>query len=206
MKLWTIQSLERWQRLEREGVLRAYRFEPEFYCTPVFEWMRQQLRNRVGPPPDEGLYPIWAWYQWSNAKARRPDLRFSGHRSRGERAVRMEIGVASDDVLLSDFSLWHFPLNLSPIPEQAEDEESDDMFEKRLQEAGFNRPISFDDFESVMQHAELGPSFRKSWEKIFDLDWCCPGLSDPKDGKRIQAVFWELRRENVRCVDFFTAR
>lgn len=207
MKLWTIQSMERWQRLQRDGVLRAHRFDAEFYCQPIYEWMRQKLVERVGTPPVEGLYPLWAWQQWTNARAPRPDLRCAGHFPRGTRAVRIEFELEPDQILLSAFSLWHFPLNLSPIPEEAlTDDEDFDKFDVELEDAGFPRPIDWTTFESLMKHPQLGAIFRKSWEKIFDLDWHYPELSEPRHLKSIQGVFWELRKENIGHVDFFTAR
>jgi hypothetical protein len=33
-----------------------------------------QMTIRIGEPPEQGIFPIWAWYQWSGAK-KKPDLR-----------------------------------------------------------------------------------------------------------------------------------
>lgn len=46
---------------------------------------------------------------------------------------------------------------------------------------------------------------KKSWARIFDLDWHEPYINHPKNERMIQAVFWELRLENVLEVEHFTA-
>ena len=59
--------------------------------------------------------PIWAWYQWEGSR-RKPDLRASGYLPKGEPGVRLELRVADDRVLLSDFDLWHYVLNYWYLP------------------------------------------------------------------------------------------
>jgi hypothetical protein len=203
MKLWTIQSVQRWERLRQHGVLRARRFDSEFYCKTVYDWMRRELTRRVGASPASGVFPLWAWYQWSSIDRRRPDLRCSGHANRGTRAVRLEIELADERVLLSDFSLWHFPLNCSPVPESEEDL---DRFDEELRAFGYRPPLGWEEFDKAMQHPDLAARVEKSWERIFDLDWCREGIADPRDRKQIQAVFWELHLQDVCRADHFTAR
>ena len=45
-----------------------------------------------------------------------------------------------------------------------------------------------------------------SWERIFDLDHWTPGWDTPPEEQSIQAVFWELRLEQVRKVRHFIAK
>ncbi len=69
-----------------------------------------QMQIRLGEPPAGVTYPIWAWYQWQDAKRRLPDLRCRAHLGKGEVGVRIEFTKPAGQILLSDFDLWHLPL------------------------------------------------------------------------------------------------
>ena len=108
MRLWTIQGIELYEQLVKEGVT---------YCTKpawgdeenfmyAYHWMAEQMRKRIGEPPIEGIeYPLWAWYQYDSAKKNKP--------SRSPLDVKegisayMEIEIPDNEVLLSDFCNWH---------------------------------------------------------------------------------------------------
>ena len=45
-----------------------------------------------------------------------------------------------------------------------------------------------------------------SWDRIFDLDWVDEEITHPFDKKSIQATFWQLHFDQIRDVQFFTAR
>ena len=65
MKLWTIQHKAAYEEMLRTGVLRAnsaYIFE-EFF-RDSYDWMVEQMKKRIGNPPDGVELPVWAWYQW----------------------------------------------------------------------------------------------------------------------------------------------
>jgi hypothetical protein len=49
-------------------------------------------------PPNGIKYPIWAWFQWSSEKHRKPDLRCSGFGNKGEKMVRLTIDVNDKEV------------------------------------------------------------------------------------------------------------
>ena len=144
------------------------------------------MKQRIGPPPEQVTYPVWALYQ-QDGKHRKPDLR----RERwdvgcnGERFACLEIEIPDREVLLSDLDVWCIILNDGLL--------SDTEQEDRCLEA---------------QYEALSPSEKrrmkeKNWERVFDLsplntDWM-------RRGYDIQATFWELRLEQVRDVRFFRA-
>ena len=144
------------------------------------------MKQRIGPPPEQVTYPVWALYQ-QDGKHRKPDLR----RERwavgcnGERFACLEIEIPDREVLLSDLDVWCIILNDGLL--------SDTEQEDRFLEA---------------QYEALSPSEKrrmkeKNWERVFDLsplnnDWM-------RRGYDIQATFWELRLEQVRDVRFFRA-
>ncbi|HEY9787561.1 MAG TPA: DUF3841 domain-containing protein [Candidatus Obscuribacterales bacterium] len=198
MKLWTIQSLARWERLQRDGVLQASRFDSELFNPSAYLWMTDELKKRVGEPPEGAAVPLWAWYQWQGTTRARPDLRARAHVEKGEKAVRLEIEVPDHQVLLSDFQLWHIPLNSGVL---ARTEAEVDAFDAELAKAG----LAFKMAEALMD-PDFGPRIRKGWELIFDLEFSDPYFTCPMEEKSIQAVFWQLRLEQVRAVTHFSGR
>ncbi|MDZ7840387.1 MAG: DUF3841 domain-containing protein [Gammaproteobacteria bacterium] len=108
--LWTIQTEPAVRRMERTRMLRGdgRRIWPAH--RRAFQWMNEQMRRRLGPPPRGSRYPVWAWKVY-DSDSPRPDLRCVAHLPRGTRGARLEIDVPDERVLLSDFMRWHSVLN-----------------------------------------------------------------------------------------------
>lgn len=198
MTLWTIQSLPAWAELQRQGVLRATtRNATETAWLPAYRWMTQQMRSRIGPPPETDSQPIWAWYQWHGAR-RMPDLRYRGHLPEGETGVRLKLEFPAQRALLSDFSLWHHVLNYWHLPPSIAE---GDAFESDLASLGLSyftqKPLP-----DETNHRRIV----QSWERIFDLDWYAPEISAPTEDKSIQGTMWEIALDQVRECRHFTAR
>ena len=198
MTLWTIQSLPAWQELQETGFLRASRHNIcEHPWRSAYRWMTDQMHLRIGPPPEDDCTPIWAWYQWDGS-TKRPDLRSRGHLPPGEPGVRIEFNCSHDAALLSDVSLWHFGRNYSYLPASEADSE---RFESELTA----RRLSFYDQKPLPDHA-YHRRIVGSWERIFDLEWCEPDLSEPREQKSIQATLWELTLQQVTECQYFVGR
>ena len=187
MILWTCQEEAVYRQLQETGVYRCdLNLSSMKDCREKYDWLVRQMKQRIGPPPEQVTYPVWAIYQQSD-KHRKPDLR----RERwefgcdGERFACIEIEIPDRDVLLSDLDVWCIILNDGLL--------SDTEQEDRCLEA---------------QYEALSPSEKrrmkeKNWERVFDLS---PLNSDwMRRGYDIQATFWELRLEQVRDVRFFCA-
>lgn len=113
MRLWTTQNVGFFEDLMSNGIA---------YCTTVsdfakdneiaYQWMAKQMRIRVGEPPlSEIKLPVWAWYQYSSKKRNKPPFSDSVKTHSGQREMMIEFESPEDAVLLSDFNLWHHPLN-----------------------------------------------------------------------------------------------
>jgi len=167
--------------------------------------MREKLIERVGAPPQESDWPIWAWYHYDGAKKPSPDLRCSALLVPGERGVRIELEIPEERVLLSDFDAWCAVLIGAAM---LEGEAEVERFWKECAEVGLPNGwgMTWEDTDKVLAHPDFGERMRRSWNQIFDLDWHNDYWNDPPGMKAIQAVFWEIRREDVRKVDFFTGR
>lgn len=187
MILWTSQEEAVYNELLKTGVYRCdLNLSPMKDCRKQYDWLVRQMKQRIGPPPEQVTYPVWALYQ-QDGKHRKPDLR----RERwefgcdGERFACLEIEIPDRDVLLSDFDAWCMLLSDFLI--------SDTEQEGCCLEA---------------QYEALSPSEKrrmkdKNWERVFNLSPLNNGWS--RRGYYIQANFWELRLEQVRDVRFFRA-
>ncbi len=198
MRLWTIQTIEAWNALQRTGVLHADPSLIEDYRLPAYNWLATRMHERIGKPPTDCSYPIWAWYQWQGHNKRRPDLRSTAHLPKGSHGIRIEIEVDEKNVLLSDFELWHYVLNYWYLPIS---ERAGESFKTELAKAGlcFHRTTPLPDLNYHKQIEE-------SWSRIFDLDWSADAISSRREDKTIQGVFWELNIEQVQNVKEFIAR
>src|SRR5262245_44478711 len=84
MRLWTVQPLAVWERLEANcrGIADPFRANPDGWAHPRYSWLAWQLRARI--TGSRGHLPWWAY-------CAPPDLRWVRHsRPAGSREVRIE--------------------------------------------------------------------------------------------------------------------
>ncbi len=193
MVLWTIQSMAAWERLQQERILRGDGRRSQVYYRYAYQWMAEQMRLRL--PPPHSKFPLWGWYRWQGIRRAKPDLRASGHLTKGAPGVRIEFELPGDRVLLSNFEAWHCVLNRCFLSLSEEEEEA---FAAEMERA------------SVQQKWSYPEPFRSrvlsSWQRIFDLEAGDPEWWGLLSERSIQATFWELSLSRARRVDKFTAR
>lgn len=184
--LWTIQHEAAWEVFEKTGVLVAN--EGYLFCQDdlrfAYDWMSQQMAQRIGAPPKGVRYPVWATYQWEG-KRKREDLRRAGYAERGTPMVQITFEAEENEFLLSDFDLW--------IPVLAMDY------------------VATNETDWNAFHDQIGRRTQKdvepSWQRIFDLtlydpDW----ITRPPEKKTIQATLWQIKMEQVKNVKHFIAK
>lgn len=201
MTLWTIQPVEWYEKLLTEkvifGIPDFIDFVNEFpRFNYAYRWMVEQMNVRIGAPPIPNILPIWAWYQHNNIDRRKPDLRSTGFLTKGTKGVRIEIEKKETEVLLSDFELWHYPLGYYKIDDSEDEAEH---FYSLLEKEN----VKFGDNNCPLPIKEM---IEKSWEKIFDMEYCPEYSAKPFSQKLIQGTFWSLSLDEVKKVDYFTAR
>lgn len=187
MILWTIQSEKVYRSILETGVYHCNLGRSPLYdFKPQYDWLVEQMIERIGERPEGVEYPVWAWYQWEGVR-KKPDLRRErwGNGRKGDRFACMEIDIPDKDVLLSDLDLWTIVLNNGLISETEEE-----YFELK-------------NIYNTLSEGEQQKMKKKNWERVFDLshlenDWIIRGDS-------IQATFWELHREQIRSVRMFTS-
>lgn len=201
MKLWTIQPPAVYQLIQDTGVYRCDPYQSVMLqpmddakigkelCEQFvesYDWLVRQMEKRIGPRPEGVIYPVWAWYQYGNRQ--KPDLRSErwSNGNPGERLSCILLEVPDQEVLLSDFGGWHFVLGgLIPI---SDSEEESDQLEAYL---------------DTLTEKEQKAFLSENWERIFDIE---PFENDwTHRGTEVQATFWELKKEYVLGVRFFTA-
>lgn len=182
LTLWTIRPVSDYEILRRDGVYRTNPALVDEHRLSAYHWIASELAKRTQPLPHTSL-PVWAWYHAHGANKPKPDLRQSGHLPKGEKGVRIEFTIPKEMVLLSNFDAWHSVLNDWCF---ALDDDEYEHYER------LEQTLPPDEFQGIKE---------QTWQKIFDLSL----IPDPTTYE-IQAVFWELRLDWVKKVDFFTAR
>jgi len=206
MKLWTIQAQEAYKLLRKNGVLHAN--EEYLWCNDgvnlkyAYNWMAAEL-GKKDAKPDGINYPIWAWYQWQGKRKKR-DMRESGFSARGDHVVQLEIEIPDEKVLLSDFDVFHCVLNNQYICSSNEENEEFDKWYNSL-EIKYGEGIYDASQEEKLQL--VAEKIEESWAGVFDLtkeddNW----LYGKNEHKSIQAVFWELREDQIIWAREFIAK
>ena len=183
--LWTIQHEEAYREFEKTGILVAN--DNCLFCGEdlrfAYDWLSDQMRKRIGPPPKDIHYPVWAWYQWEG-KRKRMDLRQSGYAKRGTPLVQITFEADEDTFLLSDFDAWHSVLMKQYVAHD---------------ETEWNR---FYNQHAHPQQCDVEPS----WDRIFDLTHYTPDWDCTPEKKSIQATLWKIDMSQVKKVEHFLAK
>ena len=150
--------------------------------------MRRQMQLRI--LGYSGRYPWWGWAR------PKPDLRRTGHLPQGTRGVRLELELADDQVLLSDFDAWHVVLNRGYL---ALNEAEFDDFYRRFDE-------SVPDPHAWPLPEPWHTLIVSSWERIFDLETQAAASDWWGAVTHIQVTFECLQLRNVQHIACFVAR
>lgn len=97
----------------------------------------------------------------------------------------MEIDVSDDRVVISDFDEWSLIL-LNGLLSNSEEE-------------GIKLENEYNSLSEKNKKAFID----KNWERVFEIVNLNNGWT--LRGYMIQATFWELRKEDIRSVRFFTS-
>jgi len=190
MKLWTIQPFTLYEKLMQTGTLQCDPENVDFWgfefdnFRSAYDWIVEQMKIRIGQPPEGVQYPFWAW-ALVDGKNRKPDLRRTIFNNYIGEYVLIELEIPESDILLSDEENWYYVLNnwyLHDVNCEEEDwEESRKWFYSLPSDEQQSMKIS-------------------SWEQIFDKD------SPENDWKYVQATFWELKAEQVKGIQRMAVR
>lgn len=182
LTLWTIRHRDELDMLMRDGVLRADTAQVDKDFHLAYQWMGKQLAKKKAPPSG-CVYPLWAWWRWQGSQRPKPDLRSGAHLPKGTPGIRIEFKIELSEILLSDFDAWHAVLNKHYYaPDEA----------------------SYDEYTHIIKgksEHEINKIIEDSWKNIF-----MSNLLDVEKSIAIQAVFWELKKNQISDVKYFKAR
>lgn len=198
LQLWTIQEESKIHELSSSGRIICTKNDHSKEWENEYQWMANQMEKRIGKPDVKNQYPIWAWYQYKDKENKRADLRKSGHLPKGTKGIRIEFKKDINEVLLSDFVLWHYPLSYKTFI--ASDEKELIKFEGKLKQLELDK-VNFSELPTEIRNEIIG-----SWDKIFDLKFEEKYYTNKIDKKMIQACCWEIREEEIVKIDKFIAR
>lgn len=175
MILHTCQSPAAFERLEREGILRADGRRADRDFRAAYAWMRAQVRRRV--PGARGRPLLWAWVGAPPEGVGAP----------GEVCLTLEVDPSR--VLLSDFDAWHSVLNRGFL---ALTEAELEAFEARWERCAAAGGDAWSELRALIE---------PSWERVFDLEaMAMPWGEEPPSPRVIQAVLEEIRWSEVQGV------
>lgn len=191
MRLWTIQPPEVLEIINETGRFICDKSKSTYGDDEKFQnaykWMIGKMFDYNITFPIDVELPIWAWCIW-NWKNKKPDFRMIGLGKPGVKYVCIELEIPYNEVLLSDFDRWHDVLNNRYCNSGSTEEDWE------------NEENLFD---------SLSPTLKEvlkiiSWNNIFNIrpfknEFC-------SIGKYVQAVFWEIRKEDIISVKEFIAR
>lgn len=192
MRLWSIQTVKAYEELSNKGVLYTDETLSMAYEEPIFEvayrYMMKQFALRLNKKISN--YPIWSWYLYDGIAKPKPYLRYKGYDEPGTKLVRITLDVPNNEVLLSDFSLFHNVLNDWYIPKNEQDLET------------------YDERKTNLTKEEIYKLKLDSWDLIFDLEREDDDnfMFGKKENKIIQAITTCIKLEQVKKVDYFIAR
>lgn len=208
--LWSMQPIEVWLQLQREGQLAANpvlggMWETE-NCRHAYEWIRVQMRKRLPAHAYSGGWPWWAW-------TTKPDLRHHRNIWRiGQRGVRMELSLPTERALFSRFGAWDAVLNQYHY---SCDDDAYEGFQHRLEakatemgaggasclEGWIMARYREDPAAACPLIRQFADEIQASWECILDLD----KMNDSEYHRDWpnQACFEWLRMDDVRGVTEF---
>lgn len=196
IQLWTIQPVEIYEKLLKDGEVSVFNSaladaDPKHLYG--YEWLIDQMNQRIGPSPQPKQYPIWAWFQFENYTNNKPDIR-KYRLPKGEKNVRLTVEMDRKDVLFSDVELWE-NVFAHQIPVIGDPDFLKNIPDEDLPYLGYSDDL----FPNLSEkHQNL---IKSTWPNIFNLN-----IGKSWHSKRIQATFWTLKLSNVKKVEYFTGR
>lgn len=180
MRLWTIQDEEVYNTIITEGKYHCDGSKSENLESDKFRkaytWLVKKMKEKIGKAPEGVEYPVWAW-------AFKPDLRKSCWNTPGKKCVRIEFEIDEKDLFFTDYTNWHCALNSFPFFDIEDDEEWEVKYRELCRLRGNEYTVALE----------------KSWEDFIYQEL-------PENVRLAQITFWELRKEQIKKVDYFIAR
>lgn len=149
IRIYTLQDIGAWEAAQKRGYWTGDRDyiltdrELEYSWVPQYDWMRRQMAKRI--PGYSGDYPIWAYFYRHNMRQ---------HPFQEDPTVMLVADIPRERMVVSDYGLWHMPLNEGFVSfSEAEDDALDDAHKA----AGHRR-------------RQITPEKEENWERVLRIE------------------------------------
>lgn len=187
-----------------------YEEDNDLGFTLAFDWLKNEMKKRNLSVPQQEMF--WAW-EYSTRQNKRicqevikSQINYCEENGGG---VIITLNKPDNEVLLSDYELWHYPLNYWRIPQSEEDEK---VWDKLIEQEDYNfykhKPLTKNS-EMVTDTWSAALALVKHCSKnhyVFNLSkkqLKVIGIS--KKQTQIQATFWSFKKEEIVDLEIIKA-
>lgn len=166
----------------------------------AYDWIISVLAEK-SPRPYGCIEPVWCWYRIDGIDNKKPDMRRERWVDGEPRDVdRINLDIDESRVLLSDFDLWHIPLNSGYF---GTDDADDDEFYDELEQNGikpwllFNKTLKQDIHDkNVLDSLHASEqAVRDTWYRCLFPE--CERYTENGRSQYVQGVFWEIHEKDI---------
>lgn len=195
MELVTFQTVAAYESLINNGYLIA---DEKFininkYGT-AYDWIVSKMHEKK--IPEASKYPLWAWYKCGKFKSPTKNTMLGYFGAEQEQLVKIVFEKTDNEVLLTDYKIYHFLLVNAYLPSSLQDFNA---FNKFKEEKGvtdedllaYIRRDKYDSYRTDKDFNHVNEIIHKSYEQVLNLS------SD-----YIQACVWNIKLSEVKSVQF----
>lgn len=210
MLLQTIQPLSVLETLQKDGIVFSHPNYEEYdekeslwSFETSYKWLKLQMHSKGIKPQSNENDLFWAWAWAGDLGKKKVDLRTRRHGLK-EPHVLLTLEKPLEEILISDFHLWHYVLNYwSIVNSKKEEKEWDEICKIKDQSYYKNKPLP---------KPELHKRVEDSWQAIFNIEEKENNFYSNLDIKTqkfleiykeklvAQATFWNIKKEEVKKV------
>ena len=195
MELITIQTPKAYENLITNGYLIA----DEKYINlkkygAAYDWIISKMHEKN--IPEAVKYPLWAWRKCGKFKCPNKNTMLGYFGAGQEQLVKIVFEKPDNEVLLTDYKLYHFLLTNAYLPTSLED--LNDFNKLKIKSnvtdedlLAFIRRDKYDSYRTDKDFSYINQVIHKSYEKVLNLS------SD-----YIQACVWNIKLSEVKSVQF----
>ncbi|MBQ9328890.1 MAG: DUF3841 domain-containing protein [Solobacterium sp.] len=183
MIVWSTQPLEAVEQINETGVFvcdpsRSFNLTKADSLKPAYRWLNEQMKQKIGLPPEGVEYPVWAWHTWEFER-KCPDPESSAFLKRDSAKALFTLDIPESELVLTDFDAWQNVMMNTYLGEI----QSDADFEAAEQ------------LLSSLEGEELQKIIEASWQNVFKTDRIENEYMIR--GRYIQATFWQIRKDYI---------
>lgn len=161
-------------------ILECHKDVPEFIS--AYNWMTGQMMDKGITEGKSTGFPFWGWRRFDGRDGitilKSTEWNTECYCFDATETCILELSIPDNEILLSDFDLWHFVLNNSYLNNAQTDEEWEE------------KDNWFDSLPKKKQENEK----LKSWKQVLDID------QNDLTVKYIQGTFWSIKPEYVLSI------